>query len=183
MPLIKHLDGNCHVYIDAAADPDKAYAIAFNAKTYRYGICGAMETLLVDAVAAVSIPPSLAAALTEHGVESRCPRTLALLPHATPATDDDWGTEYLGPILAVRIVDSPDDAIEHIARWGSGHTDAIVTEDPRRRPNGSSARSIPARSTSTCRPASPTATNMAWAPRSASPPTGCTPAARSAWRA
>jgi glutamate-5-semialdehyde dehydrogenase len=89
-----------------------------------------METLLVDAVAAVSILPSLAAALTEHGVELRgCPRTLALLPHAKPATEEDWATEYLGPILAVRIVDTLDDAIEHIARWGSGHTDAIVTED------------------------------------------------------
>ena len=106
VPLIKHLDGNCHIYIDAAADPDKAHAIAFNAKTYRYGICGAMETLLVDAVAAVSILPRLAAALTEHGVELRgCPRTLALLPHAKPATEEDWGTEYLGPILAIRIVD------------------------------------------------------------------------------
>lgn len=130
VPLIKHLDGNCHIYIDAAADPDKAHSIAFNAKTYRYGICGAMETLLVDAVAAVSILPTLAAAFIEHGVELRgCPRTLALLPHITPATEEDWGTEYLGPILAVRIVDTLDDAIEHIARWGSGHTDAIVTED------------------------------------------------------
>ncbi|KAG1427527.1 hypothetical protein G6F57_023250 [Rhizopus arrhizus] len=77
-----------------------------------------METLLVDAVAAVSILPTLAAAFIEHGVELRgCPRTLALLPHITPATDEDWGTEYLGPILAVRIVDTLDDAIEHIARW------------------------------------------------------------------
>ena len=130
VPLIKHLDGNCHVYIDAAADPDKAHAIAINAKTYRYGICGAMETLLVDAVAAVSILPSLAADFAERGVELRgCPRTLALLPHLKPATEEDWGTEYLGPVLAVRIVDTLDDAIEHIARWGSGHTDAIVTED------------------------------------------------------
>ena len=130
VPLIKHLDGNCHVYIDAAADPDKAHAIAINAKTYRYGICGAMETLLVDAVAAVSILPSLAADFADRGVELRgCPRTLALLPHLKPATEEDWGTEYLGPVLAVRIVDTLDDAIEHIARWGSGHTDAIVTED------------------------------------------------------
>jgi glutamate-5-semialdehyde dehydrogenase len=89
-----------------------------------------METLLVDAVAAVSLLPGLAADFAEHGVELRgCPRTLALLPHAKPATEEDWATEYLGPILAVRIVDSLDDAIEHIARWGSGHTDAIVTED------------------------------------------------------
>jgi glutamate-5-semialdehyde dehydrogenase len=89
-----------------------------------------METLLIDAVAAVSILPSLAAAFAEHGVELRgCPRTLALLPHATPATEEDWATEYLAPILAVRIVDTLDDAIEHIARYGSGHTDAIVTQD------------------------------------------------------
>uniref|UniRef100_UPI0028AC61B5 aldehyde dehydrogenase family protein n=2 Tax=Achromobacter TaxID=222 RepID=UPI0028AC61B5 len=88
------------------------------------------ETLLIDAVAAVSILPSLAAAFAEHGVELRgCPRTLALLPHATPATEEDWATEYLAPILAVRIVDTLDDAIEHIARYGSGHTDAIVTQD------------------------------------------------------
>jgi len=130
VPLIKHLDGNCHVYIDAAADPEKALAIALNAKTYRYGICGAMETLLVDAGVAVSILPRIAAALAAHGVELRgCPRTREIVPAATPATDEDWATEYLAPILAVRIVDSLDGAIEHIARWGSGHTDAIVTED------------------------------------------------------
>ena len=130
VPLIKHLDGNCHVYIDAAADPEKAHTIAFNAKTYRYGICGAMETLLIDAGAAISILPRLATALSAHGVELRgCPRTCEIVPGATPATDEDWGTEYLGPILAIRIVDSLDQAIEHIARWGSGHTDSIVTED------------------------------------------------------
>src|SRR5690606_35720144 len=130
VPLIKHLDGNCHVYIDAAADPEKALAIALNAKTYRYGIWGAMETLLVDAGVAVSILPRIAAALAAHGVELRgCPRTRDIVPAATPATDEDWATEYLAPILAVRIVDSLDEAIEHIARWGSGHTDAIVTED------------------------------------------------------
>jgi len=130
VPLIKHLDGNCHVYIDAAADPQKAHTIAFNAKTYRYGICGAMETLLIDAGAAISILPRLATAFTAHGVELRgCPRTCEIVPAAKPATDEDWATEYLAPILAVRIVDSLDQAIEHIARWGSGHTDAIVTED------------------------------------------------------
>ncbi|WP_026639128.1 glutamate-5-semialdehyde dehydrogenase [Bordetella petrii] len=130
VPLIKHLDGNCHVYIDAAADPEKALAIALNAKTYRYGICGAMETLLVDASVAVSILPRIAAAFAAHGVELRgCPRTRDIVPAAKPATDEDWATEYLAPILAVRIVDSLDEAIEHIARWGSGHTDAIVTED------------------------------------------------------
>jgi len=130
VPLIKHLDGNCHVYIDAAADPDKAQRIAFNAKTYRYGVCGAMETLLVHARCAGTILPPLARALSDHGVELRgCERTRALAPQAVPATEEDWATEYLGPILAIRIVDDLDQAIEHIARWGSGHTDAIVTED------------------------------------------------------
>ncbi|ARP94874.1 glutamate-5-semialdehyde dehydrogenase [Bordetella genomosp. 13] len=129
VPLIKHLDGNCHVYIDQAADPAKAHTIAFNAKTYRYGVCGAMETLLVHAEAAPTVLPGLGAALRDHGVELRgCERTRALLPYAVPATDEDWATEYLGPILAVRIVDSLDDAVAHISRWGSGHTDSIVTE-------------------------------------------------------
>jgi glutamate-5-semialdehyde dehydrogenase len=130
VPLIKHLDGNCHVYIDAAADPRKAHAIAFNAKTYRYGVCGSMETLLVHAAVAPAILPPLADALTAHGVELRgCERSRQLVAAARPATDADWAEEYLGPILAVRVVDSLDDAIAHIARWGSGHTDAIVTED------------------------------------------------------
>lgn len=130
VPLIKHLDGNCHVYIDAAADPEKAHGIAYNAKTYRYGVCGSMETLLVNAAVAVSILPRLAAALLAHGVELRgCERTRELVPQARPATEEDWATEYLGPILAVRVVDTLDEAIAHIARWGSGHTDAIVTED------------------------------------------------------
>jgi glutamate-5-semialdehyde dehydrogenase len=130
VPLIKHLDGNCHVYIDAAANPDKAHSIAFNAKTYRYGVCGSMETLLVNAEVASTILPRLAAALIAHGVELRgCARTRGYVPQAQPATDADWAEEYLGPILAIRIVDKLDEAIAHIARWGSGHTDAIVTED------------------------------------------------------
>lgn len=130
VPVIKHLDGNCHVYIDRDADPQKAHAIAFNAKTYRYGVCGSMETLLVHADAAEAILPRLGQALHDHGVELRgCPRTRALLSYARPATDEDWATEYLGPILAVRVVDDVDEAMAHIARWGSGHTDAIVTEN------------------------------------------------------
>ncbi|OWT57419.1 glutamate-5-semialdehyde dehydrogenase [Candidimonas nitroreducens] len=130
VPLIKHLDGNCHVYIDAAADPQRAHDIAVNAKTYRYGICGAMETLLVHQGIAERVLPGLAHSMTEAGVELRgCPRTLALVPQAKPATEADWGTEYLEPILAIRIVDSLDEAMDHIARWGSGHTDSIVTED------------------------------------------------------
>jgi len=129
VPLLKHLDGNCHVYIDAGAQLDKAHDIAVNAKTYRYGICGAMETLLVHQDIAPAILPRLADTLAQKGVELRgCERTRALLSQALPATDEDWATEYLEPILAIRIVDDIDQAMEHIARWGSGHTDAIVTE-------------------------------------------------------
>ncbi|MGZ9896191.1 glutamate-5-semialdehyde dehydrogenase [Bordetella bronchiseptica] len=129
VPLIKHLDGNCHVYVDAAADLAQAQAIAFNAKTYRYGVCGAMETLLVHADVAQRLLPALGQALHAHGVELRgCARALQWLPEGKPADDADWATEYLGPILAVRVVDTIDEAMEHIARWGSGHTDAIVTE-------------------------------------------------------
>jgi glutamate-5-semialdehyde dehydrogenase len=130
VPLIKHLDGNCHVYIDADADHDKAHEIAYNAKTYRYGICGAMETLLVHAAVAPAVLPGLGKALHDHGVELRgCARTQALLPYSAAAAEEDWGTEYLAPILAVKIVDDIDEAMAHIARWGSGHTDAIVTEN------------------------------------------------------
>ncbi len=130
IPVIKHLDGICHVYIDDAADPDKAFAVALNAKTQRYGTCNTMETLLVAAGAPAGILERLAGAYRERGVELRgCPRTLERLPEAVPATEEDWATEYLAPILSVRLVDGLDEAIEHIARYGSQHTDAIVTED------------------------------------------------------
>jgi len=130
VPVIKHLDGVCHVYIDDKADPDKAFAIAFNAKTQRYGTCNTMETLLVADVIAASILPPLGAALLVKGVELRgCPATCDILPESTAATEADWAAEYLAPILAVRVVPDLDAAIEHIARYGSGHTDAIVTED------------------------------------------------------
>lgn len=130
--MIKHLDGNCHVYIDRAADPAIAERVAFNAKTYRYGVCGAMETLLVHVAVAPTLLPGLSRKFTEHGVALRgCPRTLQWVAHAEPATDEDWATEYLAPILAIRVVDSIEDAMTHIARWGSGHTDSIVTEDIR----------------------------------------------------
>jgi len=128
VPMIKHLDGNCHVYVDEFADLKKASDIAFNAKTYRYGVCGAMETLLVHQAIAHAFLPALARRLNSHGVELRgCARTQALVPEARAATEEDWATEYLGPILAVRIVDTLPEAIEHIERWGSGHTEAIVT--------------------------------------------------------
>ncbi len=128
VPVIKHLDGICHVYVDALADLPKAQAIAFNAKTYRYGICGAMETLLVHQAVAAAFLPSLAAMYLEKGVELRgCARTCDLIA-AIPASEDDWNTEYLAPILSIRVVDDLEQAIEHINQHGSHHTDAIVTE-------------------------------------------------------
>ena len=128
VPMIKHLDGNCHVYVDEFADLKKASDIAFNAKTYRYGVCGAMETLLVHQAVAQALLPELANRFLQHGVELRgCPRTQALVAQALAATQEDWATEYLGPILAIRVVDSMAQAIEHIERWGSGHTESIVT--------------------------------------------------------
>jgi glutamate-5-semialdehyde dehydrogenase len=130
VPVIKHLDGVCHVFVDAAADLDKAIAIADNAKTQRYAPCNTMETLLVHANIAARVLPPLAAIYAAKGVELRgCERSRAIVAAMRPATQDDWYTEYLAPILAVRVVDSLDDAIEHIAKYGSQHTDAIVTED------------------------------------------------------
>jgi glutamate-5-semialdehyde dehydrogenase len=130
VPVIKHLDGVCHVYIDQGADPDMAEAIAVNAKTQRYGTCNTMETLLVSEAEAAAMLPRLAEAYGQAGVELRgCERTRAILPEAVPATEQDWGEEYLAPILAVRIVDSLDQAIEHINTYSSLHTDSIVTRD------------------------------------------------------
>lgn len=130
VPVIKHLHGICHVYIDKNADQDKAINIAFNAKTHRYGVCNAMETLLVDDSIARHILPKLAELYASKNVELRgCVKTQALIKGILAATDEDWDTEYLSPILSIRIVDSLDQALEHIQRHGSGHTDAIVTED------------------------------------------------------
>jgi glutamate-5-semialdehyde dehydrogenase len=130
VPVIKHLDGVCHVYVDAAADVDMAIRIADNAKTQRYAPCNTMETLLVHADIADRVLPPLAAIYVGKGVELRGDeRSRALVPAMNAATEDDWYTEYLAPILAVRIVDSLDDAIAHIAQYGSQHTDAIVTGD------------------------------------------------------
>lgn len=129
VPVIKHLDGICHVYIDQAADTEKAVNIAFNAKTSRYGTCNTMETLLVHAARAADILPLLAEKYAEKQVELRgCPRTLAILPGIQTATEEDWDTEYLAPILAVKIVDNLAEAVAHINTHGSHHTDAIVTE-------------------------------------------------------
>jgi len=130
VPVIKHLDGNCHVYVDAAADLAQALGICVNAKTYRFGVCGAMETLLVHAQVAAEFLPQLDAALAQRGVEIRgCARTQTLVARAVTATDEDWATEYLGPVLAVRVVDALDDAMAHIAQYSSQHTEAIVTQD------------------------------------------------------
>jgi glutamate-5-semialdehyde dehydrogenase len=135
IPVIKHLDGICHVFIDDQADMDKAVRIADNAKTQRYGTCNTMETLLVARGAAERILPRLARLYLEKGVELRCcPATRAVLAAAgigglLDATDEDWRTEYLAPILAVRTVADLDAAIEHINTYGSQHTDAIVTEN------------------------------------------------------
>ncbi len=129
VPVIKHLDGNCHVYIDDGADHDKAFNIAINAKTHRYGVCNAMESLLVAESVAPILLPRLAAAYGDIGVELRgCDKTRDLIPCAA-AGEDDWGEEYLAPILAIKVVSGLDEAVAHINRYGSGHTEAIVTED------------------------------------------------------
>ena len=130
VPVIKHLDGICHVYVDAAADLDKARAIAVNAKTHRYGVCNAMETLLVNAQVAQALLPTLAADYAEKGVEVRgCARARAIVEHWLPASDEDWATEYLAPVLSVRVVDDIDEAMAHIERYSSRHTESIVTEN------------------------------------------------------
>ena len=130
VPVIKHLDGNCHVYIDDKADLNKAIAIAVNAKTHRYGVCNAMESLLVAESVAVSVLPALAARYAELGVELRgCEKTCALIKAAKPAREEDWHEEYLAPILSIKIVAGLEQAIAHINHYSSKHTDAIVTED------------------------------------------------------
>jgi len=129
VPVIKHLDGICHVYIDDEADLEKAVQVAFNAKTQRYGTCNTMETLLVAEGIAEEVLPVLGGMYREKGVELRgCETACRLLPGCVAATEADWGTEYLAPILAIRVVKDLDEALDHIARYSSQHTDAIVTE-------------------------------------------------------
>ena len=133
IPMIKHLDGVCHVYIDDKADIEKAIGIADNAKTQRLGTCNTMETLLVARGIADRVLPRLAKIYQDKGIELRGDEsTRKLVPGIKGATEEDWYTEYLAPILAVRVVDDLEQAIEHIARYGSQHTDAIVTEDQQR---------------------------------------------------
>jgi glutamate-5-semialdehyde dehydrogenase len=130
VPVIKHLDGNCHLYIDSDADFDKAVRVALNAKTQRYGTCCTLESLLIDESIAAALLPVLAAEFAEHAVELRgCPATRALVTAAIVATEEDWGEEYLAPILSVKVVDGLDQAIAHINQYSSGHTESIITEN------------------------------------------------------
>ena len=130
VPVIKHLDGICHVYIDDQADLEKAVAVALNAKTQRYGTCNTLETLLVHVGIADAVLPDLAARYREAGVELRgCERARRVLPEIHAATEADWGTEYLAPILSIRLVDDLDAAMDHIARYSSAHTESIITEN------------------------------------------------------
>lgn len=143
VPMIMHLDGNCHMYLDQYANHQMAIDLAFHAKTHRYGICGALETLLIDQSIAAQILPELAQKFQAHGDEMRvCPKSKAILTAAglqsndqaaiKDATEADWATEFLGPIIAIRVVDSMDEAIEHISQYGSGHTESIITDNIQR---------------------------------------------------
>jgi len=130
IPMIKHLDGICHVYVDDSADPDMAVKIVDNAKTQRYGVCNAMETLLVAEGIAAKVLPSISSIFRSKGVEMRAdPATREYVPEAKAATEQDYYTEWLAPIVSMRVVKGVDEAIEHIAKYGSQHTDAIVAND------------------------------------------------------
>ncbi len=129
VPVIKHLDGICHVYVDQDCELDKAIDIAFNAKTYRYGICGAMETLLVHKDVASNVLPKLLEKYRSEGVELRGCKATNEIIEVKDANEEDWQTEYLAPILSLKIVEGLEEAIEHINKYGSNHTDSIVTEN------------------------------------------------------
>jgi glutamate-5-semialdehyde dehydrogenase len=130
IPVLKHYKGVCHLYVDQSADHDMAVNIAVNAKCQRPGVCNALETLLVHSAEAEAFLPKAAEALMAQGVELRgCPRTLELVPGAVPASEQDWPAEFLELILAVKVVEGMDEAMEHIARYGSQHTEAIITRD------------------------------------------------------
>ena len=130
IPMIKHLDGNCHVYIDQKADLEMAYRISINSKTQRYGVCNAMETLLVHKKFSKKCLNKILKTYTDSNVEIRgCKNIVKIYPKAKPAKQYDWSQEYLAPIISIKIVDSIDDAIEHIAKYGSLHTDAIISND------------------------------------------------------
>ena len=128
--VIKHLDGICHVYIDSHADLEKAVNIALNAKTHRYGVCNAMETLLVAESVAIKVLPELSTKYKEAGVELRgCLKTCSIVPDCIRATEEDWSTEYLAPVLSIKVVADIDEAMAHINQFSSGHTESIVTEN------------------------------------------------------
>jgi glutamate-5-semialdehyde dehydrogenase len=129
VPVFAHLEGICHTYIHAAAKPHEAISLIVNAKMRRVSVCGATETLLIDRAIAPSLLPKIAAALSEKGCELRGDAEARAIAEMAPASETDWRTEYLAPILSVRIVGGVDDAIAHIAQYGSQHTDCIVTED------------------------------------------------------
>lgn len=130
IPVIKHYKGVCHMFVDEGADPDMAVRLCLNAKTQRPGVCNALETLLVHRAEADSLLPRIVSALREQGVEIRgCPETVARIPGAVPATEEDWGAEYLDLIVAVKVVSGLDEAIEHIRHYGSLHTESIVTQN------------------------------------------------------
>jgi glutamate-5-semialdehyde dehydrogenase len=130
VPVIKHLDGNCHLYIDDKADLEKSVAVAVNAKTQRYGTCCTMESLLVAEGIASDVLPLLAKEYEKRGVELRgCSKTRDIIANAITATEEDWETEYLAPILSIKIVTNVDEAINHINEYSSQHTDSIMTED------------------------------------------------------
>ena len=130
VPVIKHLDGNCHIYIDDKAQPEQAVRVTVNAKTQRYGTCCTLESLLVAEAVAPQVLPPLAEQLRSHKVELRgCERTRAIIDDVIAATEEDWETEYLAPVLSIRLVAGLDEAIQHINRYGSQHTDSILTQD------------------------------------------------------
>ena len=128
MPVLKHLDGNCHIYIDAAANFDMARRVIVNAKTRRYGVCSAAESLLIHAKIAAKLLPSIAADLRQHGVEIRgCNKTQKIIAKCRPATTEDWSTEYLDAKISVKTVKNVNEAINHILKYGTMHTDSIIT--------------------------------------------------------
>ena len=183
VPVMYAAAGNCHVYVHADADLEMATRIAVNAKVQRPGVCNSAEKLLLDETIAASYGPTILAALAAEGVEllgdARARAAAGESVAIGEASAEDWDTEYLALKMAVAVVDSVDEAIEHINAHGTGHSEAIVTGSTRRPPTPSSPESTRPPSTSTLRPGSPTDSSTGWAPRSATRPRSCTRAARS----
>ena len=177
VPVIETGVGNCHVYVDADADLDMAERIVLNAKTHRTSVCNAAESLLVHRDVAEEFVPRIVRALQDAGVTVHGDESFARQEGVAPATDEDWGTEYLALEISAAVVPSLDAAIEHIRRYSSAHSDAIVT-DSQSSARGSWPRSTRQRCSSTPRPGSPTAVSSASGPRSGSRRRSCTPVAR-----